>query len=140
MNQVEKSIFSQIIDRELPAQIVYEDENTIAFLDINPLTPGHTLVVPKKPFVNVFDGDEEILGEMMQVGSKIAKAQKKAGLAEGVNLIMSNETVAGQEVSHAHLHVIPRFTNDGVNFHNPSTPYQAGEAEEVCKQLTDAVK
>lgn len=112
------TLFAKIITREIPAEIVYEDELVLAFLDINPINHGHTLIVPKKQFKNVFDGDSETLGHMMKVGQKIAKALKTAGLAEGVNLIMNNEAEASQEVWHAHLHVIPRKAGD----HSFATP------------------
>ena len=106
------TIFSKIITREIPAHIVYEDDVVMAFLDIRPIHPGHTLIIPKQPFTNVFDGDEATLAHMMVVAKKIALAQKKALNVDGVNITMNNEAAAGQEVFHAHLHVIPRYTND----------------------------
>ena len=133
--EIEKTIFSKIIDREIPANIVYEDDMVIAFLDINPVTPGHTLVVPKKVFVNIFDGDSDYLSQMMVVASKIGQALKQAKLAEGVNLMMSNETIAGQEIPHAHLHIIPRFAGDGVDFSQSHQTYTDSEANEVSKKI-----
>jgi len=112
------NIFAKIIAREIPADIVYEDEVVLAFLTIAPNNHGHTLVIPKKHFMNIFDGDPETLAHMMKVGQKIALALKKAGLAEGVNLVMNNGKEAGQEVWHSHLHVVPRLKDD----RNP--PYQ----------------
>lgn len=106
------SIFTKIINRDIPAEIIYEDETVVAFLDIKPINYGHTLVVPKKPFENIFDGDAETLAHMMKVGQKIGQALVAAKLADGVNLIMNNGAAAKQEVWHAHLHVVPRKTND----------------------------
>jgi histidine triad (HIT) family protein len=106
------TIFTKIINREIPAEIIYEDKIVLAFLDINPVNHGHTLVIPKVPFVNVFDGDAEILAHMMKVGQKIAKAQQAAGLADGVNFVSNNGEAAGQEVFHSHLHIIPRKLGD----------------------------
>jgi len=106
------NIFAKIIAREIPADFVYEDEVVLAFLTIAPNNHGHTLVIPKKHFVNIFDGDPETLAHMMKVGQKIALALKKAGLAEGVNLVMNNGEEAGQEVWHSHLHVVPRLKDD----------------------------
>ena len=106
------TIFSKIIAREIPAHIVYEDDVVLAFLDIRPVSPGHTLIIPKQPFTNVFNGDEATLAQMMIVAKKIALAQKEVLGVDGVNITMNNEPAAGQEVFHAHLHVIPRYTND----------------------------
>jgi histidine triad (HIT) family protein len=112
-----ETIFSKIINREIPADIVYEDEIVVAFLDINPVNHGHTLVIPKKDFVNIFDIETDTLAHMMKVGHKIGLALKKSGLATGVNLIMNNGESANQEVWHAHLHVVPRLENDGAFCH-----------------------
>lgn len=106
------TLFAKIVAREIPAEIIFEDDLVVAFLDIHPINHGHSLVVPKKQFENVFDGDSETLAHMMVVGQKIAQALKTAGLADGVNLIMNNGAEAGQEVWHAHLHVIPRKAGD----------------------------
>jgi len=105
-------LFVKIINREIPAHIVYEDELVIAFLDINPVNTGHTLVVPKNKFVNIFDGDPETLARMMKIAQKIAKALVENKSADGVNLIMNNGEAAGQDVWHSHLHVVPRLTDD----------------------------
>jgi len=107
------TIFSKIISREIPAHIVYEDEFTLVFLDIKPVNPGHALVIPKQEFADIFDADAEILGHMIQVAQKVSLAMLSAGLAKGVNLIMNNGLVAGQEVLHAHIHIIPQ--QDGTN-------------------------
>lgn len=108
------SIFTQIINREVPATIIYEDADVIAFFTIEPLALGHTLVIPKVPFVNIFDGNEKQFGQMMAVAQKVATGLVTAGLATGVNITMNNGAEAGQKVFHAHIHVIPRFDNDGI--------------------------
>ncbi len=108
------SIFTKIINREIPATIIYEDEAVIAFFTIKPLALGHTIVVPKVPFLNIFDGNEKQFGELLSIAQKIAVGLVAAGLADGVNIAMNNGESAGQEVFHAHLHVIPRFEGDGV--------------------------
>jgi histidine triad (HIT) family protein len=106
------TIFTKIINREIPAHIIYEDEVVLAFLDITPVNHGHTLVIPKKPFVNIFDADSETFAHMHKVAIVVALALKKAGLADGVNLVTNNGEAAGQEVFHSHLHVIPRKNGD----------------------------
>ena len=105
-------IFEKIIKREIPAEIVYEDNLVLAFLDIRPVNHGHTLIIPKEKFVNIFDADPEVLGHMMKVAQKIAKSLEAELKVDGVNIIMNNNEAAKQEVWHAHLHVVPRLKND----------------------------
>jgi len=134
-----ETIFSKIIAREIPADIVYEDEQVLAFLDINPSNKGHALVIPKKPFTNIFDGDAGVLGHMMRVAQKIARALQESVGAEGVNIIMNNEAVAGQEVMHAHLHVIPRYIDDNVFQPAQHTTYEEGESAEVAAKIKSSL-
>ena len=107
-----ENIFLKIINREIPADIIYEDDLVIAFLDIMPVNKGHTLVVPKKHFVNILDGDPETLAHMIKISQKVAQAQVKELGAEGFNLVVNNGVAGGQEVMHSHFHIIPRYTND----------------------------
>lgn len=135
---MEDSVFTKIIKREIPAEIVYEDEDTIAFLDISPTNPGHTLVVPKKPARNVFDIDEESWVNLYRVVRKLAPAVRDAAGAEGANIIINNEAAAGQEVFHAHVHIIPRFGNDGLK-HWPKKDYKEGEKAAVAEKIRAAL-
>lgn len=129
------TIFQKIIDHEIPADIIYEDDQVLCFLDINPVNKGHALIIPKTAFENVFDADEEVLAHMMRVSKKIATAIKDAVKADGVNLIMNNGAEAGQEVFHAHLHVVPRFKDDG-SFMKPNhAAYGEGESGVLATQL-----
>lgn len=109
-------IFCKIISGEIPCSKVYEDELFIAFLDISPIRKGHTLVVPKKHFDNIFDTPEEEAAEIYKVAAKVATAVKEATKSSGVNIIQNNGTDAGQEVFHSHLHIIPRAKGDGFKF------------------------
>lgn len=107
------SIFSKIIAREIPARILYEDDQVIAFLDINPIAPGHTLVVPKNEQPNLLASSEEDLFAVMRVIRLIAPAILKAVGAEGFTTTSATGAVSGQSVFHTHVHIIPRFPNDG---------------------------
>lgn len=107
-----ENIFLKIINREIPANIIYEDDLVIAFLDIVPVNKGHALVVPKKHFVNILDGDSDTLAHMMKIVQKIAQAQVKELGAEGFNLVVNNGIAGGQEVMHSHFHVVPRYLGD----------------------------
>lgn len=108
---MESCLFCKIIRRELPATVVYEDEETLAFLDIKPVNPGHTLVIPKKHYTNIHDMPDELVGKVAIAAKKIADAILKMG-AKGVNIGMNNGEAAGQIIFHAHVHVMPRYGKD----------------------------
>ncbi len=113
MDKHPETIFTKIIAREIPANIIYEDDQLLAFLDIQPVNPGHTLIIPKQVFVNIFDSEPTYLQEMILLARKISRSLKETGLATGVNIVMNSGEEAGQEIPHAHLHVIPRLADDG---------------------------
>ena len=133
-------IFEKIIKRELPAYIVYEDDVVISFLTIEPINKGHALIVPKNKFINILDGDAEVLAHMMKVAQKISQSLVSELKADGINLIMNNGEAAGQEVYHAHLHVVPRFSNDNA-FQKPThVTCTEEEFEETKNKLADLLK
>lgn len=109
---MQETIFSKIINKEIPANIVYEDEHTLAFLDIMPNNPGHTLVIPKKPSRNILDIDKDSFAKVMETVRLLAPKIKSAMKAEGVRISINNEPSAGQEVFHLHVHIIPMFADD----------------------------
>lgn len=132
-------LFLKIIGGEIPSSIIYEDDIAVAFLDIKPNNKGHALVVPRTKFRNIFDADPAILGHMIGVAQKVALAQREALHAEGVNIVMNNEHAANQEIFHAHIHVIPRFTGDNVFQHSNHTSYAPGEIGEVAELLKRSI-
>lgn len=135
------SIFTKIIKREIPGDFVYEDDQVVALLDINPISKGHTLIIPKRPFVNALDGDTDVLCHMMKVATKISPAIIKAVNADGCNITMNNGAAAGQEVFHAHLHVIPRHADDNVfPPANRCDCYEENEAHALAEQISAALK
>ncbi|MCG8326704.1 MAG: HIT family protein [Chitinophagales bacterium] len=108
-------IFCRIINGEIPASTVYEDEKVIAFMDIAPINSGHVLVIPKQHVQDVFTLDESLGGHLYQVAVRISKALKHTDLkCEGINLLQNNGVAAFQEVMHVHLHIIPRYRGDGM--------------------------
>ncbi len=129
-------IFCKIVKRELPSNIVYEDEKFIAFLDINPVNEGHTLVIPKKHKKNLLEEDEKILEEYLKIVKKLSLAVKKATNAGGINIINNVESTAGQVIFHTHIHIIPRFENDGIKLW-PGKPYKN---EEERKKIEEKIK
>jgi histidine triad (HIT) family protein len=102
------NIFAKILRGELPCYKVYEDDKALAFLDIMPRAPGHTLVLPKAPARNIFDVPADVLGHVAMVAQKVAKAGMKAFNADGITIQQFNEGAGGQVVFHLHVHVIPR--------------------------------
>ncbi len=131
---MEKTVFQKIMDRELPAEIVYEDDDTCAFLSIAPTTPGHTLVVPKKPFVNIFDIDDETVSAVMRTVRKIAPAVRDAVGASAVHINSNHGAEAGQVVFHLHFHIIPRHSHTEFEFW-PHGDYQGDAAQEVAEKI-----
>jgi histidine triad (HIT) family protein len=134
------TIFSKIIAGELPCFKVYEDEHVLAFLVINPIQPGHTLVIPKTPSEDGLACGSEDLARVMAVAQKIAVSLKEVVSCDGVNFIMNNGEAAGQEVFHTHLHVIPRFTDDGVFPEMVHGEYEDGEASSLAVVLNASLK
>lgn len=134
-----ENIFLKIINREIPAHIIYEDDLVIAFLDIIPVNKGHTLVVPKKHFVNILDGDPETLAHMMKIAQKVAQGLVSELKADGFNLVVNNGVAGGQEVMHSHFHIIPRYLNDKA-FQKPShVECTKEEFVEIKEKLTKAL-
>lgn len=118
-------VFCKIVRGELPSFKVYEDDKTLAFLDIHPTNPGHTLVIPKADdTVNIFDVSAEDWQATTETARKVAHALEKALDADGVNIVMNNRSNAGQVIFHPHIHVIPRYKGDGL------TPWRHGSYEE----------
>jgi len=124
------SIFTRIINREIPSHIVAEDERYIAFLDINPLTIGHTLVVPKKEVDYIFDLDDDTLAGMNVFSKKVAIAIKKA-----VPCVRIGVEVIGLEVPHAHVHLIPMNRTEDLNFMRPKLTPTKEELTEVAERI-----
>ena len=108
------NIFAKILRGELPCHKVYEDDKALAFLDIMPRAPGHTLVLPKAPARNLLDVDPADLAHVMQVAQKIAKASVKVFDADGITIQQFNESAGGQVVFHLHVHVIPRKSGEAM--------------------------
>lgn len=109
---MEKCIFCQIINNEIPSFKVYEDDDVLAFLDINQVTPGHTLVISKQHYTNIFDIPKETFVKVQKVVYDLTKDIVDKMGAEGANILSNNNAVAGQTVMHYHTHIIPRYADD----------------------------
>ena len=102
-------VFCRIVQGTAPATLIYEDEKALVFLDIRPLNPGHTLVIPKEHYETVYDIPEDLNAHLHRIVKKTAVAVKEATQADGITIIQQNGIAAGQEVFHLHVHVVPRY-------------------------------
>jgi len=109
----ENCIFCKLAGGDIPTATVYEDESFRVILDAAPATKGHALILPKDHYANIYEMDEEVLKDAAVLGKKLAVKMKEKLGCDGVNLVQNNETCAGQTVFHFHLHVIPRYKEDG---------------------------
>lgn len=132
-------LFCKIIAKEIPSTPVYEDEEVYAFLDIHPINPGHTLVVPKKHSEGFHDADPVVLQKLIIATQNIARGIVAGLGVEGFNLEQNNGTVAGQVVPHLHLHIVPRHADDGLK-HWPGMSYASiKEAITMAEKIKKAL-
>ena len=135
-------VFCAIVKGEAPASVVYRDDMVIAFMDIRPANPGHVLVVPLEHADGILDiSDEAVLARVFSVGRQVAAVLPDSGVRlEGFNLFLANGAVAGQTVFHVHLHVLPRFTGDGLGLTrnaNVGMPTQS-DLDETAERIRHA--
>lgn len=131
-------VFCKIIKGEIPSSKVYEDKEVLAFLDIAPVSKGHTLVIPKRHFETIIDTPNELLGKVINAVKKLSPAVMKATGAEGISVAQSNYPAAGQVVPHLHFHIMPRFKEDGLRFW-PKIQYEEGEINKVAEKIKKAL-
>ncbi len=138
---MEKCIFCRIIAGEIPSTKIYEDDLVYAFLDINPINPGHVLVIPKEHHESSSTIPEATAGRMFHVGSRIGVALKRAKDYDAFNLHLADGTAAGQVVNHAHLHVVPRGVEDNFHWNWRQIPYaNDNEREEFAQSIQSKLK
>jgi histidine triad (HIT) family protein len=128
-------VFCRMVSGEIPVAKVYEDQTILAFLDIGPVSDGHTLVIPKQHFGRLHDCPAELVGQVGCRLGKIAKAVAAAMDSDGYNILCNNGMAAGQLVEHLHFHIIPRNRGDDVFDRWPSHKYPEGKIEEVAAKI-----
>lgn len=134
-------LFCKIIAGEIPCSKVYEDDDFLGFLDLYPVNPGHTLIVPKVHFRNLLDVPADVAAKTYGVASKVAAAVMQAMNADGINLVQNNEEAGGQVVFHSHLHLIPRFSDDGLKVGGMNKKYDSMELmQEVAGKIAALLK
>jgi len=129
------TIFTRIVNNEIPCYKVAEDEHYLAFLDINPLQEGHTLVIPKKEVNYIFDIDDDLHAGLWNFARKIGKAIGKVVPCQRIGI-----TVIGLEVPHAHIHLIPLKTMYDMDFRRPKLTFTPEEFNQIAKKIADAIE
>jgi len=132
-------IFCKIVRGEIPCAKVYEDDLVLSFLDINPINPGHTLVLPKEHYASLLDVDPEAMKACAVAAQKISRAVYQGVKADGLNFLQNNFRAAGQLIDHVHFHLIPRYEGDGFMTSWPGKPYPAGEMENILRQIVAGI-
>ncbi|HKT22821.1 MAG TPA: HIT domain-containing protein [Nitrososphaerales archaeon] len=132
----ERCIFCQIVSREAPSNVVYEDERYIAFLDIYPFSKGHTLVCPKEHGETIWDMKETDIADLFQVASKVSKAVVTAVEADGFRFVQNNGEAANQVVAHVHVHVIPVKMEDKGRYSDRKR-FTSAEMEGTARSIRD---
>ena len=128
-------IFCKIANGEIPSKTVYEDENFRVILDLGPATKGHALILPKEHYANLFELPEDTAAAAMKVAKKLSAQMVDNLGADGLNLVQNNGEVAGQTVKHFHLHLIPRYKDDGQNILWNPGKMSDEELEEIRKTI-----
>lgn len=123
-------VFCKIRDGQIPSMKVFEDDRTLAFMDINPLGPGHCLVIPKAHAASLFEADLDDLHAVIATAQQVARAIREALAPDGLNMLQANGAAAFQSVLHFHLHLIPRWANDGKGFDWKMVP---GHRDQIMK-------
>ncbi|HAR5868912.1 HIT family protein [Staphylococcus pseudintermedius] len=139
-----ETIFSKIIDGDIPSFKVYENEYVYAFLDISQVSKGHTLLIPKKPSPNIYETDAETMKHIGEALPVVANAIKKTFNPDGLNIIQNNGEYASQSVFHIHFHLIPRYKNDidGFDYHWETNESRIDDAQkaEIAAQIASNIE
>ncbi|MDE6209055.1 MAG: HIT family protein [Lachnospiraceae bacterium] len=133
-------IFCKISAGEIPSYTIYEDNKFKAIFDLSPVTRGHAIILPKEHFRNIFELDDEFAKEALFVAKKVATAMKEVLNCDGFNILQNNEEIAGQTVFHFHIHLIPRYINDGVKLSLATGELDKSNAEDVAAAIRERVK
>ncbi|MFA6597814.1 MAG: HIT family protein [Ignavibacteriaceae bacterium] len=132
-------IFCDIVQKTAKAEILFEDDKIISFLDINPFNVGHSLVIPKTHYANFLDVPSDLFGEIFSVVQQLTKGVVNGLQADGYNILSNNGRAAGQSVFHCHFHIIPRFKTDGYKFKMDLKKYGNGEMNIIAEKIKSAI-
>lgn len=132
---MDNCIFCKIANGEIPSSTIYEDDLFRVILDLSPASKGHALILPKKHMANIYEMDDTTAEKVFVLASRIAKAMKTALNCDGLNIVQNNGEIAGQTVFHFHMHIIPRYINDGQSITWIPGTSEAGERDAVAKLI-----
>jgi histidine triad (HIT) family protein len=132
---MEPTVFTRIIRGELPAARVYEDEDTIAFMDAGQVNPGHVIVATKKQVETILDLDDALAGALFRTAARVARAVDRAFKPAGITILQANKVAGWQTVPHVHLHVLPRHENDGVELTWPRKNPPLAELQALATRI-----
>ena len=135
MKSDESCIFCKIVKHEIPSSVVYETETILVFLDIRPLSMGHTLVIPKKHYVDLFDIPNTLLSEVYSATKLVSAAVKEATVADGISIIQQNGKAAGQDIFHLHVHIVPRHEGEKLPSFSDLKMLEREKLEEIAKKI-----
>ena len=130
-----ETIFTKIANGQIPSTKLYEDDQCFVIMDINPVKKGHSLVIARQPYPNVASCPDDVLTHMLLVAKKVEARQRAVLGNQGSNIIINNDPASGQEVPHIHIHVIPRFDNDGRKHFQEHDRYEDGEMQTLGEKL-----
>ena len=132
-------VFCKMVAGQVPVTRIYEDDVILVFLDIGPLSDGHTLVIPKQHFERLHDCPAELLGQVASRLGKVARAVEAGVKADGYNVLCNNGRAAGQLVDHLHFHIVPRNRGDGVFDRWAAYQYEEGKIEEIATKIRESL-
>jgi len=133
-------IFCKIVAGEIPSARVYETDQVLAILDINPVTPGHTLLLAREHVPSLLEATGEVCSALAEALPQVARGVVHATGAEGLNVLLNSGRTAGQLIPHLHLHLIPRRTGDGLHLEWRPRPYREGEMETYRQRISQAIE
>lgn len=133
----EDCIFCKIANGEIPSKTIYEDEKFRVILDLGPATKGHALIIPKQHYADIFEIPEETVGDAMKLAKKMAELMTEKLGCDGFNIVHNNGETAGQTVKHFHIHLIPRYKDDGQHILWEPGEVSQDELEMIKRQITD---
>lgn len=137
-------IFCMIRDGEIPSRKIYEDENVFAILDVSQVTPGHTLLIPKKHVRNIYDYDADLAEKVFSALPKVSRALRDSDTAiKGLNILINNEEIASQTVFHSHIHLLPRYTEEddfGLKWAHNEDKYTEKELDQIQEAIIREVE
>jgi histidine triad (HIT) family protein len=137
---MDECVFCRIAEKKIPCKFIYEDESTMAFLDINPGASGHTLVIPKVHHETIFDLSDDEICALFRTVAKMTKAIDRTIKPDGINVFQNNRPAAGQIVNHMHVHIFPRFRGDGIDFKWRRVVLDSEDLDNIANRIRERIE